>query len=219
MKSLDPNGQTFVDVIADGLCKNCTVLSGRTDITFEDGSVAGPLQGIYIHHIIDRDFSKPQNLPVSKCGAGQTPSMTLGKQYSEFLAQGDDSFGEHGILFTAKDGKSQSGYYFGPELGLMKQMDLVNLNKESKNVYAQYDLEYLDGRIGSDAAATLMSVTGCTRIGAPTGNLGIKLDPKGVAITESPKFAVTKDAKIVAASKSIASLKLEKCLPHLDAHM
>lgn len=220
MGSLDPNGQAFVELISEGLCRNCTVLAGKTRITFEDGTEAGPPQGIYIHHVISREITKPANLPVTKCGVGQKPQAGMPKMGgSEFLAQGDDSQTAGSILFTSKDGKYKSGYFIGPKFILMNQMDLVNLNPESKKVYVTYEIEYVDGHVGADASATLMSVTGCNQIplGAPApapapaaghsdgkGGLklgGIKLDPNGVAITESPKFQITKDAKIVAASE------------------
>jgi hypothetical protein len=50
--SLDKNGQAFLDIIDKGLCSTCTVLSGGTRTVFEDGSHAGPAQGVYIHHVI-----------------------------------------------------------------------------------------------------------------------------------------------------------------------
>jgi hypothetical protein len=181
------------------------VLSGKTKVAYEDGSEAGPINGIYIHHAISRDLSKAPNLPVSKCGEGQmSPTKGLGKLGSEFLAQGDDSFGGGSIRFMSKEGKIQSGYFIGPSMTLLNQMDLVNYKPESTKVYIGYEIEYLDGHVGSDAAATLMSVTGCgglPGVGTVSKENQIKLDPNGVAVTQSPKFSVSKDAKIVAARK------------------
>lgn len=50
--SLDTNGQAFLEIISDGLCSNCTVLAGGTRLVFEDDTLAGPAQGVYVHHII-----------------------------------------------------------------------------------------------------------------------------------------------------------------------
>jgi len=183
---------------------------------FEDGSHAGPAQGIYIHHIISIDVSKPLNLPLSKCGAGQRkdPISALG---SEFLAEGGEGGGaaggglvnsnsqsnpnsnftsssDFGIPFTSIDGTYKSGFFIGAADKMLNQVDLVNYNAETKNIYVNYEIEYLDGHVGSDAAAVLMSVTGCQESGKK-----IKLDHTGLAKTESPKFPVTKNGMIVAA--------------------
>lgn len=186
-------------------------------MTFEDGSEAGPANGVYIHHVISFDISKPANLPVSKCGAGQaapTRRISLG---SEFLAQGDDSGSTGSILFTSKDGTYQSGFLVGANDKILQQVDLVNYNAESKKVLIKYEIEYVDGHVGSDAAAALMSVTGCNNQGqaseghsshgAPTPpKSSINLNNTGIAITESPQFPITADGKIVMASKLFQQL-------------
>jgi len=71
---------------------------------------------------------------------------------------------------------------------------LVTYTTESQNVFINYEIEYLDGHVGSDSAAVLMSVAGCE---PKKGS--IHLDKTGVAETESPKFPVTKNGMIVAA--------------------
>lgn len=179
------------------------MLTGKNRITFEDGSEAGPVEGIYLHHFVSRDFTKPPTVPVSRCGDGQTmtrsPFDNIG---SSFLVQGEDSVASGLISFTSQDGSYNSGYFLGKDIGLLMQVDLVNYNKESKKVFINFEVEYVDGHVGSDAAATLMSVTGCQQP-HQAGSFGssIKLDPNGVATTDSPKFPVTRDAKIVSASK------------------
>ena len=177
---------------------------GKTGITFEDGSDAGPAQGIYLHHIISRDISKPENLPISKCAPSQSRSPLRGKLGSEFLAQGDDGLIGY-VMFTSRDGNFSSGYFLGANDKIMNQVDLVNYNEGAKNIYVTYEIEYVDGNVGLDAAATLMSVTGCNNMMQPGGaqsQSSINLNKTGVAVTESPKFPITKNGKIVAASKS-----------------
>ena len=93
----------------------------------------------------------------------------------------------------------------GPEFTLMNIVDLVNQNNETKKVFVNYEIEYLEGHIGTDAAATVLSVTGC---GASGNSAKIKLDPNGVAVTESPKMFIGKDAKIIGARKSLNSTQL-----------
>jgi hypothetical protein len=144
------------------------------------------------------------NLPISKCGEGQGKGKrrSLG---SEFLAEGGEggstvtnssSIGGYGIPFGSKNSTYKSGFMLGTADRILNQVDLVNYNTESRKVFINYEIEYLDGHVGSDSAAVLMSVTGCeVKKGA------IHLDKTGVAETESPKFPVTKDGMIVAASK------------------
>jgi hypothetical protein len=199
-----------MDLITEGLCKNCTILAGKTRLTFEDGTEAIPSTGVYIHHIISYDLSKPANLPITKCGAGQTQRLSLG---AEFLAQGEDSSGQAGILFTSADGKYDSGFYLGAGDKVMNQVDLVNYNNDTRKVFVNYDIEYMEGKVGADAAATLMSVTGCTNAtrqaeqhaaGKPPVS-AIKLNQTGIAVTESPKFNILEDGKIISASKLVVT--------------
>jgi hypothetical protein len=150
------------------------------------------------------DLSKPMNLPISKCGEGQGKGKrrSLG---SEFLAEGGEgggtvtnssSIGGYGIPFGSKNSTYKSGFMLGTADRILNQVDLVNYNTESRKVFINYEIEYLNGRVGSDSAAVLMSVTGCeVKKGA------IHLDKTGVAETESPKFPVTKNGMIVAASR------------------
>jgi len=204
MPSLDPTGQAFLEVISDGLCSKCTVLAGGTRLVFEDGTAAGPASGVYIHHIISIDLSKPMNLPLSKCGEGQGKGNSRASLGSEFLAQGGEgggtvtnataSIGGYGIPFASSNSSYKSGFMLGTADKILNQVDLVNYNTDKKTVFINYEIEYLDGHVGSDSAAVLMSVTGCA---AKKG--GIHLDKSGVAETESPKFPVTKNGMIVAA--------------------
>jgi hypothetical protein len=202
-----------MEIISSGLCSDCTVLVGKTALTYEDGKPVGPEQGVYVHHIVSRDINKPANLPISKCAPGQKQNSALGSG-SEFLAQGDDSLGSL-VKFTSTDGSANTGYYIGKDNHFLNQVDLVNYNEASQKIYITFDIEYVPGNVGMrDAAATLMSVTGCPQFlpeaNKPEGEMthgahgekkgGIKLDPNGVAITESAQFPITADATIVSSS-------------------
>lgn len=41
MGPMDPNGFIVSKMIREGICSDCTVLAGKAEITFEDGSPAG----------------------------------------------------------------------------------------------------------------------------------------------------------------------------------
>lgn len=191
-RSFDPAGQAFVHIISPGLCTNCTVLSARTGFWAKDGSELGPAQGLYIHHVVTRDISKPSKLPVQKCKAGKSPSNSLQQLGSEFVAHGED--GASGTtLYTSQDGTYNSGFYIGNNDNFLNWVDLVNYRSEAREVYVSYEIEYLDGKVGVDASASLMSVTGCNMAAK-----NIELNATGVAITKSPPFPMLEDGEIVA---------------------
>jgi hypothetical protein len=217
--SLDPNGQLFMEVIKTGLCKNCTVLTAKTSLTFSDGSPAGPAQGIYIHHVLVDDVSKNRTENISKCGVHDNGTLmvdpnnpygegavrwTLG---AEFITQGEDAR-EDPFYFTSMNGKYNSGFLIGSNDSFSIQADLVNYNTAAKDVYVAFDIEYVDGLHGQDAVSALMAITGCELYGQ------IKLDPYGPAKTESPKFPILVDGRIVAASE-FNNHKLSVAVPML----
>jgi hypothetical protein len=204
---MDPNGEAVAAMIVDGLCSNCTILAGKPGLVFEDGSEAGPSQGIYLHHIVSSDFSKKSRQPVSKCPINADGSQTRrvgGKQQlneklgAELFAQGDDN--STPFYFTSEDGTYKSGFFVGPQDKFTLQADLVNYNEESKVVYVTYDIEYVEGHVGADAVATLLNVAGCGQDHNVTGS-AIALSKTGPAVTESKRFAILADGKIISASR------------------
>jgi hypothetical protein len=42
------------------------------------------------------------------------------------------------------------------------QVDVVNYSKDTKKVYVTFDMEYLPGKTGPDAASMLISLLGCS---------------------------------------------------------
>jgi hypothetical protein len=51
-KPMDPNGIGLVKRLSTGFCKDCTVLSGKVDVVFTNGTVAGISNGVYLHHAV-----------------------------------------------------------------------------------------------------------------------------------------------------------------------
>jgi hypothetical protein len=57
--SMDPNGFTTMRILSDDtMCKNCTVLAGRMDVVFENGTRADVSRGVYLHHVLTIDLDK-----------------------------------------------------------------------------------------------------------------------------------------------------------------
>lgn len=51
-KPMDPNGIGLVKRLSTGFCKDCTVLSGKVDVVFANGTRAGINNGVYLHHAV-----------------------------------------------------------------------------------------------------------------------------------------------------------------------
>jgi hypothetical protein len=48
---MDPDGRIIALTIKDGICQDCTVLAGKSNIVFENGTRAGVHGGVYMHHL------------------------------------------------------------------------------------------------------------------------------------------------------------------------
>ncbi|KAF2674468.1 hypothetical protein BT63DRAFT_474211 [Microthyrium microscopicum] len=196
INSLDPNGQAFIELTSDGMCSNCTILAGKPGLLFEDGSPAGPAQGVYIHHILSHDISKKALKPVAKCVGSTNTTQTnlLDLLGAELFSQGDDN--STPFYFTSEDGAYPSGFFVGSNDSFALQADLVNYNADTRKVYVTFDIEYVDGHVGSDAVSTLLSVGGCGGIG---GGNAIALNQTGPAETTGRKIPILVDGKIISA--------------------
>jgi hypothetical protein len=176
------------------LCTDCTVLSSRMSLEFEDGTVAGPEKGVYIHHLYAFDVSKEGVVTSLPCDF-ETVNKTAAAAFdpmipiSPFAVQGEDN-GDTAILYTTSDGKFDSGFYIGPNDKFLLNSDLVNYNADAKKVYITMDIEYVPGKTGLDAYPNLLSVVGC-KIGEP------KISKTGPAETLSRKFPVLVDGSIL----------------------
>jgi hypothetical protein len=103
LNTMDPNGYTFLKkVTGESVCKDCTVLRGRLQAVYKDGTPANAGNGLYVHHAIFIDVTKKQRLPVSNCGdtMGSIPTFI-----------GADVSGSTWQYFTTQDGSHPSGYY------------------------------------------------------------------------------------------------------------
>jgi hypothetical protein len=191
---LDPKGQSFVGLIdAASLCANCTVLAGQTGLEFEDGSPADPAHGVYIHHILSADISREGRLTVLPCdfasfNYSETPINPV-MPGAAFIGQGEDN-GDSAIMFTSRDGKYDSGFQVGTKDKFTFWADLVNYNEKAVDIYLTFDIEYVEGHTGVEAAPNLLSVTGC-KLAEP------KISKEGPAETVSQVFPILVDGTLV----------------------
>jgi hypothetical protein len=179
--AMDPNGFSINKMMRRGsLCKDCTVLSGKMTVVFENGTRADIGGGVYLHHSVAIDISKSIGGFVSACPLGENAMINdllkkggaggintfiggavvsaLSKQllciYLLDLLQ--DEFTQ---FYTTPDGKFNSGYYI-KDNDFALQAEIINYRSTEQSVYIQTDLEYLPGKVGSDAEQGILSAVG-----------------------------------------------------------
>jgi len=168
-------------IIKEGICKQCSIVSARLQLTYPDGKSASPANGVYIHHFVSYDTEKPVRDPITGCDGG----FSVGR--AAFIDMGEDS-GDGDTIFTTPDGKYNSGYHMSSG-GLIVQYDMVNYVDEEKNLVVNLELEYKESLDGKDAGHVLKSVTCNGRIPPKVG--------EARTVTTSRNMPINRDATIV----------------------
>jgi hypothetical protein len=71
-KPMDPNGFSTMRILSnDSFCQDCTVLAGKLDVVFENGTRADISGGVYLHHVITVDLTKNNKKFMSGCAPAQ----------------------------------------------------------------------------------------------------------------------------------------------------
>ena len=100
-KPMDPNGLSVMKMVT-GFCKDCTLLSGKSDVVFANGTRADISAGVYLHHVIVMDLSKKEEGFVSTCPGDLKTNKPTPPPMSTFLGGAVDEFTQY---FTTPDGK------------------------------------------------------------------------------------------------------------------
>jgi len=174
-------------------CNPCTVYAGKITIDFADGTPADVSKGLYIHHVLTTNTKKKTEGFLSGCNNPNTKAMSVSSmgRGTGFVGVGEDS-GDSPVMYTQRDGKINAGYYVDTGNTFTAQVELVNYNKESKNVTINYDLEYAPGKVGVNTKGMLISVTQCA-------GTRIKTSSTGPATTSAGKFTFLENGVIVGA--------------------
>jgi hypothetical protein len=192
----------------------CTILAAKVGVAFTDGKEANPSSGIialvlsrytitgqelkhyigiYIHHILTSDSSKKQTSWLSNCGTSSSPATNIAGLLggTAFVGTGEDS--ADGLsLYTSPDGTRNTGYHVGASDSFTGWAQLVNYNKDSKQVYVYYDLEWVPGITGADVKTATVTATCGT-------SPAIRLSTTGPTNTTSGKFQFMEDGNILRA--------------------
>lgn len=88
--SMDPAGFTTMRVLPDSMCRDCTVLAGKVDAVFENGTQADFSNGVYLHHAITIDLDKraPNYVSPPKCDHPDLNLLANLINFTPFVAGG-----------------------------------------------------------------------------------------------------------------------------------
>jgi hypothetical protein len=182
----------------------CTVISGKAGLEFENGTQADVSKGVYIHHILSTNNQKTVAPFVSKCDT--TDDVTTIKRpavaKAGFVGVSDDN-GNEPLIYGTADGSIEGGYWVSKGDSFGVWADLVNLNSEPKQLYLTYDLEYLEGHVGADSQGSLLSVSGCRARKIATA-------ASGPANTTSGKFRFFRDGYLVNGSEYLPARNISQ---------
>lgn len=162
--NMDPDGHRIGGPVQDGICKECTVLKARAEITDITGKAMSIGSGLYLHHIVvaatqsknvSRVFGACANPPPQASSTSQ-PDRGSGGQGRIVFAQGVENFT---TLYTTKDGQFNSGYHTGKGPYVLVA-EVINYKDAELPVYISVDYEYVPGIIGQDANMAILNVNG-----------------------------------------------------------
>lgn len=182
--AMDPDGFAFGRQLEGGFCTDCTILAGKVDVVFENGTRADVANGVYLHHVISSITGKQPQVWASMCPKGATIALPAGLEKlipagldlskidlskilgargggAGFIGGAVDEFTD---LFTSKDGKIDSGYYVPKNIKTTMSGEIINYLKEPQDVYIQFDIEYVPGRASKEAIKAALSVEGRTTV-------------------------------------------------------
>jgi len=167
---MDSSGSAYNHMAPDWP-RDITLVTVNAEYVLADGTPATVANsGIFNHHLVAVNWSKYSKVPtIAKCpdGKGVEP-----KGMSFMTGSAED---KGGGIFSTLNGNWPSGYYVGKndQVGLF--MDLVNYSNETKDVWGEYDIHYIEGKppATTEAAVQLWDVGVCD------GNFaGIVVAPK-----------------------------------------
>jgi hypothetical protein len=149
--------------------------------------------------ILSADVTKQVPNFVSTCSSKDTKKAPLNFEPAkgsgtDFLEVGTDHQ-EDQVLWTTQDGKFPSGFHVGKEDEIHVNLEIVNYNKEKRDFYLTYEIEYLPGLVGHNAQEQLLNLIGCN------SSQTVVLSHEGPVNTTSDQFLIYKDGHILDASK------------------
>jgi len=184
--SQDPQGTSWMGVASD-FPTDVTILYVRVIIHFADGTPISNANRVYNHHVFLVDNSR---VPVAHigCAGSPTPILPINSIMGN-SAEAMDELASGGVNLTTRP---VTGIFVGKDHSIMTQLDLVNYNNRTEEVYMTIDLSYVDGKEKGiwHVEQHLIPVGICVALGG--GNLSALIPP-----TDKKKWTLEDDAFIM----------------------
>jgi hypothetical protein len=160
--------------------------------------------------ILSSDVTKHVPNFISSCGTKNIKEVPLNFEPvngggTDFLEVGTDHQ-EDQVLWTSTDGKFPSGFHVGKDDEIHVNVEILNYNKEKRDFYVTYEIEYYPELVGHNAQEQLIDMLACDHV------TKVALGHDGPANTTSAKFMVYKDGNIIDASKCVFAESRGFCL-------
>jgi hypothetical protein len=159
---IDPAGYSAARTYKEGVCSNCTILKSRTDVVLKDGKRADISEGVYLHHVNNLNLgTKDVYNWANPCPAMSSRMMGGGgaskMSFQPLNVAGVDDATQY---FTSLDGTFQSGHYVEPSDKFFFQMEVVNYNNYTKDIYIEVEQEWVPGKVGKMSTYSVLPATG-----------------------------------------------------------
>jgi hypothetical protein len=192
---MDKGGTSYQYQVDSDFPSDITVLSVHSEVQDENFKRTDTKDGIYNHHNIFMDLSKPPPAAYA-CKAGNAKGSTL-PPFSVFAAGAT----EEGVInYSSTKGDIKTGYYISKNRQLTNMIDVVNYNNVERTVYTATEIEYLPGQ----PAGYIDTVQQLVDPGTCGGQEGANIHPpKGVSkfSVNGTDIVVARDGYIINMSK------------------
>jgi hypothetical protein len=150
-----------------GFPQDTFILRTNSTLQYADGTLATVANDVYNHHVQIFDIGKMTD-QLFQCGKIDPSKPKKGMKIPGSYFGGSASDGAPSI-FNTPDGMFNSGYFLGKQSKVIMSAELINYAKESKDVFAVTEIDYLPGNTPGmmDTSVGIMSVNQCDDIPNP----------------------------------------------------
>lgn len=180
---MDAGGTSYLSLVDVDFPKDITALEASSRVVDENFKHVTIEQGIYDHHTVFLNVA-PSSSPYA-CKGAKAKSVPL----SVFMAGAAE---DGHVVFATPSSNIKSGFYLAEKRRLVNMIDIVNYNKEDRNVYTESEIEYLPGKQPgylNTAVATIDPGTcggqGGADVHPPVGQKTFQVNGTGIVVAKN----------------------------------
>jgi len=196
---MDPAGTGYMNLAGNDFPRDIMLLEGQAFLFNETFQKAIVEDGIYNHHIVFSDFSRPVESWVG-CNGKPAPTIPM----SVIIGAGSEDIGSR---VTESNKKVKSGFYVGKNDLITFGMDIVNYQNRERTLHMVVEMEYLPGKPEdyTHAQHHVLTMGMCDGLQAYAGAMNIHApkDKKKFVLTGKNDIEIQKDGYLVSTCKFI----------------